>query len=252
MLWRSAASAQANHILSSVARGPNSVAAELLEERSWQRFLPAEVAIARHSCERESATTISTPGRSRPDEWLWPVLDQFQNELPVDDLQATRLEVLPARRHANRDPRPAVATSVPYNMGPEVGLATRGDLDAHLRLRRAACLEMWVLQPRVAHPRFLGRGPSTVPPRIDGATILGIRDTPEVLAAGQRLHHLARYFTGLFILWTEAVGIDAGQHTLQELAGGRVLDWLRCHLPNPGLGAVLILVGLSADWTAQI
>jgi len=57
---------------------------------------------------------------------------------------------------------------------------------------------------------------------------------------------------GLFVFLTKAVGIDAGQGMLEEGVGGRALDWLGCQLPNPRLGAVLILVGLSADWTAQI
>jgi len=30
-------------------------------------------------------------GWSRHDEWLRPILDEFQNELPVDDLEAARL-----------------------------------------------------------------------------------------------------------------------------------------------------------------
>jgi hypothetical protein len=37
-----------------------------------------------------------------PDQWLRPVLDQFQHELAVDDFEATRLELLPVRRDANR------------------------------------------------------------------------------------------------------------------------------------------------------
>jgi hypothetical protein len=66
------------HPMLGLRGGPNSVAAERLEQWVRQRFLPTEVAIACHSGERESPTSISTPGRSRPDEWLRPILDHFQ------------------------------------------------------------------------------------------------------------------------------------------------------------------------------
>ena len=58
-----------------------------------ERLLPSEVAIVLHPGESWFPTPVSTfcLGWSRPDEWLRPILDEFQNELPVDDLEATRL-----------------------------------------------------------------------------------------------------------------------------------------------------------------
>jgi hypothetical protein len=49
--------------------------------------------MVRHPGESWFPTPISMfcLGWSRPDEWLRPILDEFQNELPVDDLEATRL-----------------------------------------------------------------------------------------------------------------------------------------------------------------
>jgi len=58
-----------------------------------QRLLPSQVAIVRHPGESWLPTPISMfcLGWSRHDEWLRPILDEFQNELPVDDLEAARL-----------------------------------------------------------------------------------------------------------------------------------------------------------------
>jgi len=58
-----------------------------------QRLLPSQVAIVLHPGESWFPTPVSMfcLGWSRPDEWLRPILDEFQNELPVDDLEATRL-----------------------------------------------------------------------------------------------------------------------------------------------------------------
>ena len=58
-----------------------------------ERLLPSQVAIVRHPGESWFPTPVSMfcLGWSRPDEWLRPILDEFQNELPVDDLEATRL-----------------------------------------------------------------------------------------------------------------------------------------------------------------
>ena len=36
-------------------------------------------------------------GWSRPDEWLRPILDEFQNELPVDDLEFAAVAVMSHR-----------------------------------------------------------------------------------------------------------------------------------------------------------
>ena len=58
-----------------------------------ERLLPSQVAIVLHSGESWFPTPVSMfcLGWSRPGEWLRPILDEFQNELPVDDLEATRL-----------------------------------------------------------------------------------------------------------------------------------------------------------------
>src|SRR6266498_960416 len=90
---------------------------ELVGGCSWQRLLSAQVASGRHSGERESSTSISVfhcLSWSCPDEWLRPVLDQFEHGLAIDHLETTRFELSPARRHTDRDPWPAIATPVPY------------------------------------------------------------------------------------------------------------------------------------------
>jgi hypothetical protein len=63
------------------------------EQFLLKRLLPSQVAIVLHPGESWFPTPVSMfcLGWSRPDEWLQPILDEFQNELPVNDLEATRL-----------------------------------------------------------------------------------------------------------------------------------------------------------------
>src|SRR6266567_1854662 len=111
---------------------------------------------------------------------------------------------------------------------------------------------MWVLQPRFAQPRFVRRALPTVTPRTGGATIVGTAGAPEVPTSSQRLHHLTRHFGGLFILRAERFRVDPGQRLVQQFVGGRVVNWLRCQLPNPALDTVRILVWLGADRTTRV
>src|SRR5260370_41234068 len=110
---------------------------------------------------------------------------------------------------------------------------------------------MWVLQLRFAHPRLVRRALSPVTPGTGGATIVGTAGAPEVPTPGQRLHHLTRHFGGPLILRAERFRVDPGQRLVQQFVGGRVVDRLRCQLPNPALGTVRILVWLAADLTAR-
>src|SRR5258708_4706379 len=81
-----------------------------------QRLLPSQVAIVLHPGEswfpNPNPISMFCLGWSRPDEWLRPILDEFQNKLPVHDLEATRLWRPPTPPHANRNRGPAVDTSV--------------------------------------------------------------------------------------------------------------------------------------------
>ena len=105
---------------------------------SLERLLPSQVAIVLHPGESWSPTPMSMfcrPASPALTSGSGPSSMSSRTNLPVDNLEATRLQRQPARRHANRNRGPAVATPVPYDSGPEVGPAIRRDLDAHLRLR---------------------------------------------------------------------------------------------------------------------
>ena len=64
------------------------MAADLARQFLLERLLPSQVAIVLHPGESWFPTPISMfcLGWSRHDEWLRPILDEFQNELLIGEL----------------------------------------------------------------------------------------------------------------------------------------------------------------------